>query len=385
VTGGPGSRGPVDAGQVGAGPLRTSPLRTGPFRVRGVVLPDEETRDLYVVDGRVTFTPVPGADLVAEGFVVPGLVDAHCHVGLDANGAVPPDEQERQALADRDAGTLLIRDAGSAADTRWIDAREDLPHIIRAGRHIARTKRYIRNYGVEIEPHELVDTVAAQARRGDGWVKLVGDWIDRDIGDLAPCWPGDVLTQAIAKAHELGARVTAHVFGEDALPDLLAAGIDCLEHGTGLSADQVALMAERGVALVPTRRQVDNFPDYAAQGEEKFPTYAAHMRALHVKADLTLGAAAEAGVPIYAGTDAGGVLPHGLIATEIRLLHERVGLAPAAALGAGSWLAREWLGASSGLEEGAPADFVVYDADPLRDLSALATPARVVLRGAVVA
>jgi imidazolonepropionase-like amidohydrolase len=360
-------------------------MSTQPFRVRGVVLPEGDYRDLYVVGGRITSTRVAGAETVAEGFVVPGLVDAHCHVGLDAHGAVPPDEQERQAIADRDAGTLLIRDAGSAADTRWIDKRDDLPHIIRAGRHIARTKRYIRNYGVEIEPHELVDTVADQARRGDGWVKLVGDWIDREVGDLTPCWPGDVLTAAIAKAHELGARVTAHVFGEDALPDLLAAGIDCLEHGTGLSSDLIATMAERDVALVPTRRQLDNFGEYAAQGEAKFPAYAAHMRALYDRADDTLRAAAEAGVPIYAGTDAGGVLPHGLIATEVRLLHERVGLSTRDALGAGSWRAREWLGVNSGLTEGAPADFVIYDADPLDDLRALAAPTRIVLRGAVVA
>ncbi|MET9021211.1 amidohydrolase family protein [Actinopolymorpha sp. NPDC004070] len=357
----------------------------GALRVRGVVLPEGEHRDLYVVGGRISYTPVPDADLIGEGYVVPGLVDAHCHVGLDADGAVPPPVQEQQAVADRDAGTLLIRDAGSAADTRWIDDRDDLPRIIRAGRHIARTKRYIRNYGAEVEPLELVGTVAEQATRGDGWVKLVGDWIDRGVGDLAPCWPGDALAAGIAKAHELGARVTAHVFGEDALPDLLAAGIDCLEHGTGLTEGLIAEMARRQVALVPTRRQIDNFPEYAAQGEAKFPAYARHMRDLHARVDDTLRAAYEAGVPIYAGTDAGGVLPHGLVATEIRMLAECAGMSPADALAAGSWRAREWLGRPARLEEGAPADFVVYAGDPVADLRTLADPVRVVLRGRVVA
>ena len=361
---------------------------TGPtpraLRVRGIVLPDGEHRDIYVVGGRISYSPVADAELVAEGYIVPGLVDAHCHVGLDADGAVPPAAQELQALTNRDAGTLLIRDAGSAADTRWIDDREDLPRIIRAGRHIARTKRYIRNYGAEIEPHELVDTVAEQARRGDGWVKLVGDWIDRDVGDLAPCWPGDVLADAIGKAHELGARVTAHVFGEASLPDLLTAGIDCLEHGTGLSDELIGVMAERQVALVPTRRQIDNFPTYAAQGEAKFPAYARHMRDLHTRVDDTLRSAHEAGVPIYAGTDAGGVLPHGLLATEIRMLSEGAGLSAYDALGAGSWRARQWLGMPADLAEGAPADFVVYSHDPLEDVRVLVAPARVVLRGKVV-
>jgi imidazolonepropionase-like amidohydrolase len=55
------------------------------------------------------------------------------------------------------------------------------------------------------------------------------------------------------------------------------------------------------------------------------------------------------------------------------------------ALGAASWRAREWLGWTASLEEGAPADFVVYDRNPLEDLSVLREPARVVLRGDVVA
>src|SRR5947207_6449131 len=101
----------------------------------------------------------------------------------------------------RYGGTWMIRVAGSAADTRSIDDREDLPRIIRAGRHIARTRRYIRNYAHEIEPGDLTAYVRAEARHGDGWVKLVGDWIDRESGDLAACWPGDALAEAIAAAH----------------------------------------------------------------------------------------------------------------------------------------------------------------------------------------
>src|SRR3712207_6979635 len=63
------------------------------------------------------------------------------------------------------------------------------------------------------------------------------------------------------------ARVTAHTFGTDALPDLIGAGIDCIEHGTGLTEELVAQMAARGTAVVPTLVNVENFPDFAAQGE----------------------------------------------------------------------------------------------------------------------
>jgi imidazolonepropionase-like amidohydrolase len=357
-----------------------------PLHLRGIVLPDGEERDLWVDEaGLVRDEPVAGAETLADrGWVLPGLVDAHCHVGLDEHGGVDEATTEAQALADRDAGALLLRDAGVPVDTHWMDARDDLPKVVRAGRHIARSRRYIRNYGAEIEPADLVAEVETQASRGDGWTKLVGDWIDRDAGDLTPCWPAAVAAAAIARAHELGVRVTAHCFGEQSVAELVAAGIDCIEHGTGLTDDVIAEMARQGTALVPTRVQIDNFPAYAEQGGAKFPAYGAHMRDLHARCDATLRSAHEAGVPIYTGTDAGGVLPHGLVGREVLALHELVGLSTVDALASASWAARDWLG-RPGLGAGDPADLVVYDADPRADLRALAHPRAVVLRGRVVA
>ncbi|MGH3497187.1 MAG: amidohydrolase family protein [Nocardioidaceae bacterium] len=357
---------------------------SGALHVRGVVLPEGEHRDLYVVDGRMVDGPVGAVTDLGEGWIVPGLVDAHCHVGLDENGGVDEATQEQQATADRDGGALLLRDCGVAADTRWIDERDDLPQIVRAGRHIARSKRYIRNYAHEIEPAELPAYVAQEAARGDGWVKIVGDWILRDTGDLAPCWPADAIRAAIDTAHAGGAKVTAHVFGPDALPDLIDAGIDCIEHGTGLTPELVDAMVARGTALVPTAKQLDNFPTYAQAGEARYPAYAARMRELHARRRETIGAAHEAGVAIYAGTDAGGVLPHGLIADEVAEL-ATYGLSTFEALGAASWRARAWLGFEPTLHAGARADFVLYDGDPLADLSVLKAPRRIVLRGRIVA
>ena len=346
------------------------PVLVGPADVRD---------ELWVVDGRITFTrPTAAADTV-RGWVLPGLVDAHCHVGLDAHGAVDDETTLAQALADRDTGALLLRDAGSPADTRWMDDRADLPRVVRAGRHIARTRRYIRNYAEEIEPDGLVGEVIRQAKRGDGWVKLVGDWIDRSVGDLAPCWPADVVAEAIAAAHDAGARVTAHCFAEDSLADLAEAGIDCVEHATGLTDDTIALFAARGIAIVPTLVNIATFPGIAAGADDKFPRYAEHMRALHARRFDTVGAAYDAGIPIYVGTDAGGSLPHGLAAAEIAEL-VRAGLPPEAALDAATWSARAWLG-FPGLEEGAPADLVVYPEDPRADVAVLAAPDVVVLRG----
>jgi imidazolonepropionase-like amidohydrolase len=364
--------------------MSTDQAASPALHVRAIVLPAGEQRDLYVAGGQVVDSLPPGAALIDGGWVLPGLVDAHSHVGMGPDGAVPREVAEQQALTDRDAGALLLRDAGSAADTRWMDDRTDLPRIVRAGRHIARPKRYLRGFAAEIEPSDLVDEVRQQARAGDGWVKLVGDWIDRSAGDLLPLWPVDVLAAAVAAAHEEGARVTAHTFTEQAVTEMVAAGVDGIEHGTGLTDAVIDDMARRRVALVPTRLQIESFPAHAATGEARFPRYASHMRDLYQRADVTLRAAYEAGVPIYAGTDAGGALPHGLIADEVEALVVKVGIAPLDAVAAASWAARNWLGLSPGLSVGDPADFVVYDDDPRVDPRILAHPRRIVLRGVVV-
>ena len=152
------------------------------LHVRGVGLPDEEPVEWWIVDGTLSAEPVGDADTVFDGgWILPGLVDAHCHVGLGVHGATDLDEAIAQAETERDVGALLLRDAGSPVDTRSLDDHDDLPRIIRAGRHLARPKRYQRGAAIELEDEsQLPDAVAEQARFGDGWVKLVGDWIDRD-------------------------------------------------------------------------------------------------------------------------------------------------------------------------------------------------------------
>ncbi len=355
-----------------------------PLHVSGHGLPGGQPVDWWIADGLLSSEPVDGAETVFGGgadggWIVPGLVDAHCHVGLGPQGAVEPETAISQAEVERDVGALLLRDCGSPTDTRSLDDHADLPSIIRAGRHLARPKRYQRGLAIELEDEtQLPEAVAEQARRGDGWVKLVGDWIDRGTGDLAPLWSDDVLVRAIASAHAVGARVTAHVFGEDALPGLIRAGIDCIEHGTGLTDDTIELMVEHGTVLVPTLINVENFPGIA-DAASRYPRYARHMRDLYQSCYPRVAAAREAGVPVFAGTDAGSMVAHGRIADEIEAL-KRIGMSPTEALGAASWAARDWLG-RPGLVHGAPADLVCYREDPRSGPEVVNHPDVVILRG----
>lgn len=358
------------------------------LELRGrVVLDDErETDRAWVLGDRLTLERPARVDDVLEGVVLPGLVDVHCHVGLDAAGPTDQAVARAQAIADRDSGALLLRDAGSPSNTAWVADDDALPRLVRAGRHLARPKRYLRHFGRELEDADgLAAAMAEEAARGDGWVKLVADWIDRDLGpegDLRPLWTDEQLAAGIAAAHVAGARVTAHAFSTEALPGLLAAGIDCIEHGTGLTPEMIATVAERGVPVTPTLLQIGQFDQIAAQGEAKFPRFAARMRHLHERRYTQVRDLFEAGVRLLVGTDAGGTIEHGQIAAECAEL-VRAGVPPRDVVAAASWRAREYLGFES-IAEGAPADVVVLDADPRDDIAALRAPKAVVLRGRVV-
>lgn len=365
-------------------PLR--PDRAPVWRVRGVVLPDGEPRDLYLVGDRITLEPARGAYTLADGgWLLPGLVDAHCHIGLRTSGSPVGDMGEAKALAltNRATGVLTIRDAGSPFPYAELDDDPDMPRLVRAGRHLAPPGGYVPGVSHECDAADLPAAVATQAGAGNGWVKLVGDFFDPRVGAITANWPEETLRAAVESAHAHGARVAAHTLGEDAVGPLLAAGVDSIEHGAGLRTDLIDEMARRGTALVPTVLAIDTMRPMAAVAEPDFPRYAASLRRALARFPNVVRTAYEAGVPLYVGTDAGCEVRHGRIVDELLALHEQCGLAATDVLAAGSWRARDWLGLGR-LTEGGPADVLVLDEDPRRNLSALRSPRRIVLRGRVV-
>jgi hypothetical protein len=143
------------------------------FHVRGTVLPDGEVRDLWLVGDRVTFEPVADAETISDGgFILPGLVDAHCHLGI-AYGAKPIQsvaEARELSVIDRDAGVLALRDAGSPFPYPELDDEPGVPRLARAGRHVAAPRRYLRDIGVEVAGDDVATAVTEQAKAGTGWV-----------------------------------------------------------------------------------------------------------------------------------------------------------------------------------------------------------------------
>ncbi len=192
-------------------------------------------------------------------------------------------------------------------------------------------------------------------------------------------WPDEVLAEAVAAAHREGARVTAHTFATESLDGLLAAGVDCIEHGTGMTGDHIEEAAKRGVPVVPTLLQIGQFASIADQGAEKYPRFAARMRRMYEDRYEQVLRLHEAGVPMLVGTDAGGTIGHGAIAEECEEM-VAAGVPDSAVVASATWVARRFLGAPS-IEEGASADVVVYAVDPRANVRVLAHPHQIFLRG----
>ena len=87
------------------------------LRVRGVALPEGEPVDLFADGDRWTTDPVRGAELVGEGWLLPGLVDAHTHPGAETPGQALDEKLLRDDLRRHvAAGVTMIRSPGLAGD-----------------------------------------------------------------------------------------------------------------------------------------------------------------------------------------------------------------------------------------------------------------------------
>jgi len=339
-------------------------------RVRGYALPHGEYVDLYADGDRWTTDPVPGAEVVAEGWLVPGLVDAHTHPGAESVGEPLDESMLRKHLHQHvDAGVTAIRSPGLPGDPPpWFGVDDDVPRAWHAGPWIAQHGQFFEGWGRRPALGDLPEVAAAQAKR-TGWAKLIGDWADES--DVIPL---DVLRATVAAVHAVGGRLAMHTQQAAGGVAAVAAGVDSVEHGMCLDPALLNDMAAQGMVLTPTLSVLQASLARAEKREDS-PTKRWFVRGATAHPGLVV-AAAEAGVPLLAGTDS---LPHGRIIDEVRAL-AAAGLRPHDALAAASWTARGYLGLP-GLEPGAPADAVIYESDPRTDLDQLEHPQAVILRG----
>ena len=354
------------------------------MRVRGVILPDEEEWDVYVVDGRFTFEePERSRTVLDGGFLLPGLVDMHAHLSLasPAGPSAPAAARVRaSALQHLEAGVLAVREPGSADhESHGLGPAYGFPRVFTAGRFLTAPGTYFPGLAREVQPHALAAAAVAEAGRADGWSKVVGDWPTSD-GTMRPNFGRDVLAEAAAQVHRAGGRLAIHATTAETIEWAIEAGFDSIEHGIGVTSDHLEAMARRGTAFVPTLTILPELPSVASSLGLSAASERRIRDAARLHPEMTRRAI-ELGVLVLAGTDAG-MGPHGAVRGEIEMIVQS-GVSAELAVGSGSRAARRFLGLP-GIEEGAPADLVAYTADPRDEVCVLATPVLRILAGRVV-
>jgi imidazolonepropionase-like amidohydrolase len=353
---------------------------------------DGTSRELTVADGhfRPATEPVDTEVDTGSWWAVPGLADCHAHLsgGYADDWSSPEvivDRSRVNAWAQLEGGVFLVADKGSGdgVSLRMLDeppARR--PELHMAGHMITNPGGYYDDFAIEVDEADLVETVrrAAAARtpggRGPQWVKLVGDWPRRGQGAVTN-FSEAAMHAAVSVAHEAGCRVAIHAAAPATSSLAVAAGIDSIEHGLFLTADDLAALGARGGAWVPTVTAMEGIRDMLGADSSGGRLFA---QGLDNVAELLAGAP-DAGVTVLAGTDI--EVPHGAVATEAVGLG-RYGLANEAVVTAVTTAAYDYLGSDHRFEPGGHADVLFFDTDPRDDLSVLARPVLGLRHGQVV-
>jgi imidazolonepropionase-like amidohydrolase len=340
---------------------------------------------------------LPGTSLL------PGLIDAHTHVLLRsswnelelARQMVEENPGHRAASAVQAMsislrnGFTTVRDLGTeGADYFDIGlrdaAREGLvpgPRMLVAGPAI----RSIGRYPLAGLKHSMTfpvgidsctgavacrETVRTQIAYGIDCLKIyVSERFDPPAADEGYpdgplVWTDEEVHALVDEAHRQGIRVAAHSLTLSGATMAVAAGVDSIEHGFGISPGLAADMAAQGTALVPTLLVTREHAAHGAGIPEA-------VRAAH---DRSFVNCLEAGVRIVLGTDVGGFEWTRVPQAEEFTLMTRLGMTPADALRAGTLWAAELLGLAGTagvIEPGAAADIVAVTGDPLQDIECL--------------
>lgn len=369
------------------------------------VLLDGDTIVAVGPTGTLTDRVPAGAETIdATGCtIMPGLIDAHCHVTFDdvqSNDELffhrPPTTAALMTVFNlpklllagvtsiMDPDTILgigpqVRDAvesGAFAGPRIATGVQALLTSVggTAGRLIPDQGEI--GYGAVVNTiDEMVTITRRQIKCGADWIKIHATGsIPRHQGELL-VWTLDEMKAVCDTAHSLGVPVTAHCRNATSARDAARAGVDLILHASFMDDEALAAIVESGAAICPTFTFLANLADYGARvgagagmtdifrGEIK--ATAAMMRTAH-----------DAGVPLLCGSESGFALtPYGhWHARELEVFVEELGLSGAEAIACATRnnaIAMKMVGELGVVAPGYRADVLVVDGNPAADVRIL--------------
>jgi len=330
-------------------------------------------------------SPVTGEIDTAGWFALPGLADCHAHLNANHVGTRAADRDEllatvaRNAYAQLEGGVFLVLDKGThdEATLSIVDAPPTArPDLQMAGQVLTSAGGYYSGLAREVDETDLAEAVRRITRGRADWVKLIGDWPRKGQGALTNFSEAAMAT-AVRVAHEGGCRVAIHACAPTTSSMAVAAGVDSIEHGLFLTADDLTALGARGGAWVPTVDAMEAIRDMLGAESSGGRLFADGLRNVRT----LLAGARPAGVAVLAGTDLH--LGHGEVAKEAHKLAE-YGLSADEVVDVLTSAAYRYVGRDPSFTAGHPADVVFIAGDPRDDLSRLEHPVLVLRHGRVI-
>ena len=354
--------------------------------------------------------------------VMPGLIDAHCHISFDEPSsndelffhrsreglaAIIAAENTKKLLR---AGVTGFLDADSLFEV-GVDLRDAIEAGIipgprmstggnalltsvggTAGRLIPDQGRV--GYGKVVNSKaEIVQEVRRQIKIGVDWIKVHVTGITprhRGAGEQQ-VWSYEELKLVVDTAHELGTPVVGHCRGASSIRDAARAGFDMILHATYMDDEALDAVVENGAPVVPTFTFQANLADYGDQiaaSEELMTLFRKEIEDSVVMLDKCRAA----GVPLLCGTESGfSLTPYGeWHYRELDVFVKDLGFTPLEAIAAGTAEAARAIklyGETGAVQEGYLADLIIVSGDVSEDVTVLGNPDHIkhtVLDGQVV-
>ena len=337
--------------------------------------------------------------------IVPGLIDAHVHLELDPQIRTPAEQMavpeptlragmEARARAMLFAGITTARDCGGGQHREHglraeIKAGEKIgPRLFCCGQPITTPEGHCHFWGGAVASiSEIERMVDIQLEADSDWIKVMatGGVFTPNSRARDSQFNLAELGAVVESAARAGRSVAAHCHGTQGIADASRAGVRTIEHasfagpdgfGTAIDESLMKKMARSELWVSPTVNAGWGRRILNKEGEpsEFFKRMSANLKLQH-----------QHGVRFIASTDAGipGVAHHDLV-SGLQAFEHFAGLRPVDVLRASTCEAAKALDIddeTGSIQKDLSADFLVLEADPLANLSALQDPEAVVFRG----
>ena len=353
----------------------------------------------------------PGAEIVdcAGRVLMPGLIDAHVHVYAASLNILRVAQSPLSYLAhfaarflrsSLDRGFTTVRDVGGADVGLASAIKEGLldrvPRLFYGGRVISQTGGHgdfrpgdhslegAHYCGCSFDSNHLAviadgadairRAVREELRRGASHIKIMASGgVASPTDPLERCqYSDDEIRAAVEEADRAGSYVAAHCHPAESVRRAAALGVRSIEHATLIDRQTAEFVAERGSFAVPTMAILLGLVE---EGEKLgFPlANMEKLRRIGDSAHSSLEIMKRAGVKMGFGTDLIGPL-HVRQSDEFKLRAKA--LPTIDILRSACSVNAELLGQSGRLgciREGAVADLLLLDGNPLEDISVLAS------------